>query len=356
MNFLMSGKSAATHAVARLGRRGFDPVHVTTGMQDEVLVVPGIHDPRPRCRSPRSCGARTRTLFSSDWLPGGALPIDRDDHRVRVERAARQGACTTEQQPRPVRRPGRTRFVGLFRSGDLQPTGVLARPDEIDVTAALEGVDRHPTVRARPGIGMLGTTGGAGCGASPRVPTAATRRPPTQLRPRPSRRGRPRGGGVPAGGRRRRTTPRRTPARPGGRRRRRAAEWSSVLGGCSCPILASVVRSQGFLELVQSDRALTLDAALADSQVGRGLGHRQPPVVTQHDDPSLPGWQRLQRPDQRRVVVRSSSRDGLVPLQRLGLPPPRAPHLVDVGVDDDPARVAVQPVPARPAGATRRTA
>jgi hypothetical protein len=45
MNFLMSGKTAATHAVARRGPRSFNAVHVTTEMHDEVLVVPGTHSP-----------------------------------------------------------------------------------------------------------------------------------------------------------------------------------------------------------------------------------------------------------------------------------------------------------------------
>ena len=45
MNFLMSGKTAAAHAVARLAPRGFDAVHVTTEMLDEVLVIPGTHSP-----------------------------------------------------------------------------------------------------------------------------------------------------------------------------------------------------------------------------------------------------------------------------------------------------------------------
>ena len=45
MNFLMSGRTAAAHAVARLSPRGFDAVHLTTEMLDEVLVIPGTHSP-----------------------------------------------------------------------------------------------------------------------------------------------------------------------------------------------------------------------------------------------------------------------------------------------------------------------
>ena len=86
-----------------------------------------------------------------------AVRADRDDHEFGIaERGVRRTGHPAEQQPRSVRRPCRTRLVGCIRSGDLEPAGVLARPDEVDVASAVAGVECHPPVhdrRWRRGVG-----------------------------------------------------------------------------------------------------------------------------------------------------------------------------------------------------------
>jgi hypothetical protein len=42
----MSGRAAASDALAALGPRGFSAVHVITEMHDEVLSVSGNHSPK----------------------------------------------------------------------------------------------------------------------------------------------------------------------------------------------------------------------------------------------------------------------------------------------------------------------
>ena len=108
-------------------------------------------------------------------VAGRAVLADRDDHELGVAgRGVRRTGHPAEQQPRSVRRPRRTRVVGRIRSGYLEPAGVLARPDEVDVATALVGVDRHPPVRARPERRDVRADG---CGLrrrTRRAPTATT--------------------------------------------------------------------------------------------------------------------------------------------------------------------------------------
>ena len=76
-----------------------------------------------------------------------AVAADRDDHELGVaRRSVRRTGQPAERQPRSVRRPCGTRVVGGIRSGYFEPTGVLARPDEVDVAVA---VQRYPPVGLR---------------------------------------------------------------------------------------------------------------------------------------------------------------------------------------------------------------
>lgn len=93
-----------------------------------------------------------------------AVQADRDDYEFGVaQRGVRRTGHPAERQPRSVRRPCGTRLVGRIRSGYFEPTGVLARPDEVDVAAAgLTGVECYPPVHDRRGRSRVGDDGGDG--------------------------------------------------------------------------------------------------------------------------------------------------------------------------------------------------
>ena len=124
----------------RSGRRRIAPVCVST---THTSPVPAERDP-PAVGCPDPARVGVEAVEDVEAVEGDhgrgarrAVQADRDDHEFGVaDRGVRRTGQPAEQQPRSVRRPRRARLVGRVRSGYLEPAGVLARPDEVDVATA----------------------------------------------------------------------------------------------------------------------------------------------------------------------------------------------------------------------------